>query len=259
MAPFAAAAAAGSILIGTVAIFLASVEGYSVRPTTAAASRRQWLHHQAATAGAAVAVAVGTTVNPAIASAASSASAASTAVTASELERLRLGHARIRYLLDHWKDVTSVCGTTVMSDSERRQVVRTEGGGNCLSTPLRVQEFMGYKSTTDPLYRADRLMVRAGTLVDPGDFENYLDVVERYREKADQTALLAYTSSWGEANPYVFVIYVYIYIYTYIIRGILCCWCILCSSIPFSKTASGSNPFSDLIQLFCFVVFFPSF
>lgn len=129
------------------------------------------------------------------------AQAASSTPSASELERLQLGHARVKYLLDHWNDVTEVCGTTIMSDTERRQVIRTEGGTQCTKTPLRVQEFLGYKSTTDPLYRADKLMVRAGPLVDPDDFENYLDAVERYREKADQSALLAYTSSWGEANP----------------------------------------------------------
>lgn len=124
--------------------------------------------------------------------------------SAQELERLRLGHARVRYLLDHWEEVTKSCGTVIMSDTERKQVVRTEGGGGtdaCTKTPLRVQEFMGYKSTNDPLYKADKLMVRAGSLVDPDDFDGYLDVVERYREKADNTAVMAYTSSWGEANP----------------------------------------------------------
>ena len=60
---------------------------------------------------------------------------------------------------------------------------------------------MGYKSTEDPLYRADKLMVRAAPLVDPDNFENYLDAVEKYKDKADNTALMAYTSSWGEANP----------------------------------------------------------
>jgi len=90
-----------------------------------------------------------------------------------------------------------------MSDLERKQIVRTEGGGggSCDKTPLRVQEFLGYKSTEDPLYRADKLMVRAAQLVDPDNLEDYLDVVEKYREKADQTAMMAFTSSWGEANP----------------------------------------------------------
>lgn len=124
--------------------------------------------------------------------------------TEKELERLRLGHARIKYMLDNWDEVTKVCGTSVMSDTERRQVIRTEGGGgadNCMKNPLRVQEYMGYKSINDPLYKADKLMVRASPLVNPTQFEDYLDVVEQYREKADSTSLLAYTSSWGEANP----------------------------------------------------------
>jgi hypothetical protein len=110
----------------------------------------------------------------------------------------------VKYLLDNWDDVTKVCGTTIMSDTERKQVVRTEGGGGtdaCSKTPLRVQEFMGYKSTEDPLYRADKLMVRATPLVDPDRLDEYLTVVETWREKADNTALMAYTSSWGEANP----------------------------------------------------------
>jgi len=90
-----------------------------------------------------------------------------------------------------------------MSDNERKQVVRTEGGGGgfCDRDPLKVQEFLGYKSTVDPLFRADKLMVKAAGLVDPDELEGYLDVVERYREKADQGAMMAFTSSWGEANP----------------------------------------------------------
>ena len=75
------------------------------------------------------------------------------------------------------------------------------GSAGCEKTPLKVQEYMGYKSTEDPLYRADKLMVRAAQLVDPDDFDSYLDAVERYKDKADNTALMAYTSSWGEANP----------------------------------------------------------
>jgi len=59
---------------------------------------------------------------------------------------------------------------------------------------------MGYKSTEDPLYRVDKLLVKAVPLVED-DPEGYLEVVEKYKEKADNTALMAYTSSWGEANP----------------------------------------------------------
>ena len=116
-----------------------------------------------------------------------------------ELERFPLGLARVRYLLDHWEEITTKCG----SNPNSKQVVRTEGGGGgfCDRTPLRVQEFLGYKSTDDPLFKADKLMLRAAPLVDPDYFEDYLSVVERYREKADNGSMMAYTSSWGEANP----------------------------------------------------------
>ena len=148
---------------------------------------------------------------PGISSAASSSSASSTAMTELQ-QRLPLGHARVKYLLDHWDDITSVCGTSVMSDIERKQVIRTEGGGGngqdaCSKTPLRVQEFMGYKSTNDPLYKIDKLLIRVGSsssnFMNNNDYNDFIDTVEEYRATADATALLAYTSSWGEANPYV--------------------------------------------------------
>ena len=90
-----------------------------------------------------------------------------------------------------------------MTDMERKQVVRTEGGGGgfCERSPLNVQDYLGYKSTQDPLFKADKLMLKAAPLVNPDQLEEYLDVVEQYREKADQGAMMAYTSSWGEANP----------------------------------------------------------
>lgn len=123
--------------------------------------------------------------------------------TTAELKKLQLGHARVQYLLQNWDAITTTCNTKIMSDSERKQVIRTEGGGGgvCDKSPLRVQEFIGYKSTEDPLYRAEKLMVRAAQLVDPDSLEDYLTVVEAYRDKADNSAMMAYTSSWGEANP----------------------------------------------------------
>lgn len=46
-------------------------------------------------------------------------------------------------------------------------------------------------------------MVRAASVVESidGDLEGYLSVVEAYKDKADNSAMMAYTSSWGEANP----------------------------------------------------------
>mmetsp|Transcript_21767 Transcript_21767/g.45958 ORF Transcript_21767/g.45958 Transcript_21767/m.45958 type:complete len:265 (+) Transcript_21767:162-956(+) len=122
-----------------------------------------------------------------------------------DLKRLQLGHSRVQYLLKNWDKLTEVCDNKAMSSTEAKQVVRTEGGGGgfCDKNPLVVQEYLGYKSTTDPLFKADSLMLKAVPLVDESvmDEADFVDLVEQYREKADQTALLAYTSSWGEANP----------------------------------------------------------
>ncbi|KAL7432690.1 hypothetical protein ACHAXH_008492 [Discostella pseudostelligera] len=122
-----------------------------------------------------------------------------------DLKRLQVGHSRVRYLLENWDKVTQTCNNRAMSTTESKQIVRTEGGGGgfCEKNPLVVQEYLGYKSTTDPLFKADSLMLKAVPLLDKSvmDEADYVDLVEQYREKADYTSLLAYTSSWGEANP----------------------------------------------------------
>ena len=108
--------------------------------------------------------------------------------------------------MKNWDVLTESCNNKAMSKTESMQVVRTEGGGGgfCDKTPLVVQDYLGYKSTNDPLFKADSLMLKAAPLVDDlgvMDEADYVDLVEQYRDKADQTSLLAYTSSWGEANP----------------------------------------------------------
>lgn len=134
-----------------------------------------------------------------------SASFAVAAPSSDDLKRLQLGHSRVRYLLENWDTLTQSCNNKAMSSTESKQIVRTEGGGGgfCDKSPLIVQEYLGYKSTKDPLFKADSLMLRAVPLVDDSvmDEADYVDLVEQYREKADQTSLLAFTSSWGEANP----------------------------------------------------------
>ena len=52
---------------------------------------------------------------------------AATPPTAAEIEKLRKGHSRIKFLLENWDSETQVCGKITMSDTERKQVVRTEG------------------------------------------------------------------------------------------------------------------------------------
>lgn len=126
---------------------------------------------------------------------------AATVPSPDEISKLQVGYSRITYLLKNWDKLTTFCGTNTNTESSK-QVMKTEdggGGGNsCAKTPLVIQEYLGYKSINDPLYKADKLMVRAVTLA--SDPEAYLDAVERYREKSDQVSLMAYTSSWTGAN-----------------------------------------------------------
>jgi hypothetical protein len=122
-----------------------------------------------------------------------------------EIQKLQKGYSRLTYLLANWDKLTTFCGnksTGGETSTAPKQVIPTEdgqGGGNtCERRPLVIQEYMGYKSTSDPLYKADKLMLRAVPLAN--DQGAYLEAMERYREKADMVSLMAYTSSWTGAN-----------------------------------------------------------
>ena len=116
-----------------------------------------------------------------------------------ELLKLTAGYKRLDELVNNWDKITSgACQG--QAAAEGRQVVATNSGG-CDKSPLKVQEYVGYKSTTDPLFRAEKLMLRAAPLVDSDDAEAYLEAVTLWGQQAQMSSLMAYTSSWGEANP----------------------------------------------------------
>jgi hypothetical protein len=100
------------------------------------------------------------------------------------------GYKRLNYLLDHWEEETTVCKT---------------GNDNpylgCDRTPLKVMDYLGFKSTDDPLFKAEKTMRRLEALV-PADLEGeYQDAVDMWVEMAEEGSGMAYVSSWGEANP----------------------------------------------------------
>lgn len=110
-----------------------------------------------------------------------------------ELKRLQYGYARLNYLLANWEKETTVC--------IRGCKGRPENCG-CVRDPVIVQSYMGYKSMSDPLFRAGDLMLRASSLVrSDADFERYTAALETWNNKADSGNVMAYVSSWGEANP----------------------------------------------------------
>ena len=97
---------------------------------------------------------------------------AEAAPTADELKRLTLGYQRMQTLLKDWQKITGgSCGNAQLS-KEKSQVVATNGGALCDASPLVIQEYIGYKSINDPLYRSEKLMVRAAPLLkNPDDLD----------------------------------------------------------------------------------------
>lgn len=122
----------------------------------------------------------------------SQALAKETADLSAEKTKLLTGLGRLNYLLDNWEAETTICG---MNDNPYT------GTKGCERTPLKVMEYMGYKSMKDPLFKADKTMRRLESLVPADKESDYLDAMEKWSEAAEEASGMAYVSSWGEANP----------------------------------------------------------
>jgi len=121
------------------------------------------------------------------------ATAAAGVPTQQELGRLAQGYSRLQYLLQNWEKLTTVCIKGCVGAPEQC---------GCIRDPVIVQSYMGFKSMEDPLFKADQLMIRAQQLVaSDKDLDAYTDAVDRWTRKCDAANVMAYTSSWGEANP----------------------------------------------------------
>lgn len=105
-------------------------------------------------------------------------------------EKLVAGLQRLNYLLDNWEKETTICG-----QSDNPYI------GLCERNPIKVMDYMGYKSTADPLFKADAKLKRLTTSVSDEKAPDYLDAMEKWAEAAEEASGMAYVSSWGEANP----------------------------------------------------------
>ena len=120
------------------------------------------------------------------------ATAAAGVPTQQELGRLAQGYSRLQYLLQNWEKLTTVCIKGCVGAPEQC---------GCIRDPVIVQSYMGFKSMEDPLFKAGDLMLRASYAVDDKNFEKYNEAMEKWNNKADAGNVMAYVSSWGEANP----------------------------------------------------------
>jgi hypothetical protein len=117
------------------------------------------------------------------------ANAASSSQAEKDKEKIVKGYKRLNYLLDNWEKETTVC---------RRQDNPYLG---CDRNPEKVMEYLGFKSMDDPLFRADKTLIRLQSLVPDESSAKYQDAVDIWLEKAEEGSGLAYVSSWGESNP----------------------------------------------------------
>jgi len=119
----------------------------------------------------------------------SAAYAASNSQEKTDKENLVKGYKRLTYLLDNWEKETTICGRT-----DNPYI-------GCERTPEKVMEYLGYKSMNDPLFRADKTLLRLQSTV-PGDLEiDYMEAMDKFVESAEAGSGTAFVSSWGEANP----------------------------------------------------------
>lgn len=92
-------------------------------------------------------------------------------------------------MLDNWEKETTVCGRT-----DNPYI-------GCERTPEKVMEYLGYKSMNDPLFRADKTILRLQSAV-PSDLDiDYMEAMDKFVESAETGSGIAFVSSWGEANP----------------------------------------------------------
>ena len=101
------------------------------------------------------------------------------------------GYNRLQYLLDNWVEKTTVC----------KIGQETTFGDKCERTPVVVMEYLGFKSTNDPLFKADAAMLRLKDLVPPDREVDFYDAVDLFAQNAEEASSMAFVSSWGEANP----------------------------------------------------------
>ena len=92
-------------------------------------------------------------------------------------EKIRAGYKRLNYLVDNWDKETTDCKTKTQYSS---------ASSECERTPLVVQYYLGYRSTEDPLFRADKTMRRLEVLVPTGAEVDYLEAMEKFNEKAEE-------------------------------------------------------------------------
>mmetsp|Transcript_120156 Transcript_120156/g.234070 ORF Transcript_120156/g.234070 Transcript_120156/m.234070 type:complete len:223 (+) Transcript_120156:33-701(+) len=106
---------------------------------------------------------------------------ASAKLSNDELSRIKTGYEKISYLLDHWEEETTD------KDGER--------------TPDSVRAYLGLRSTTDPLFNLEKMLVKATDQVDGKMIDDFQGAIETWSTQVAEANSAAFISSYGEYNP----------------------------------------------------------
>lgn len=65
-------------------------------------------------------------------------------------------------------------------------------------------EYLGFKSTNDPLFKADTTMMRLKDVIPTYNSNReaeYYEAIDLFVQNSEEANSMAFVSSWGEANP----------------------------------------------------------
>eukprot|EP00560_Eucampia_antarctica_P008306 CAMPEP_0197825630 /NCGR_PEP_ID=MMETSP1437-20131217/2681_1 /TAXON_ID=49252 ORGANISM="Eucampia antarctica, Strain CCMP1452" /NCGR_SAMPLE_ID=MMETSP1437 /ASSEMBLY_ACC=CAM_ASM_001096 /LENGTH=240 /DNA_ID=CAMNT_0043425711 /DNA_START=36 /DNA_END=758 /DNA_ORIENTATION=+ len=104
-----------------------------------------------------------------------------------ELERIKVGHEQIVYLLDNFDKETTKC---------------RENGGECKRDANSVRQYLGLRSTTDPLFQIEKVFVKAKYMdIDPDNIETFFEATEEWNTAVNMSNSMAFISQFAEYNP----------------------------------------------------------
>jgi len=165
---------------------VAAAAALSMEEETTANSRRRFISNNLAVLLSSLSVVQLVVGQPAVATAA-------TAINKQgEIDKSNVlkGYQRLNYLLDNWEKETTKCGM----GGDKLEV-------SCDRTPMKVMDYMGFRSTKDPLYQADKMLRRLYADAPPKRDSEFYDAVEVFAIESEEASGMAFISSWGEANP----------------------------------------------------------
>jgi Ca2+ transporting ATPase len=107
--------------------------------------------------------------------------------TEAELQRVKVGYAKLTYLLDNFDAETTIC---------------RENGGECKRDADPVRKYLGLRSTTDPLFQIEKVFEKVKYMdIDPDQIEIYFEAIEEWNTAQNMSNSMAFISQFAEYNP----------------------------------------------------------